>query len=339
MTENARRGLGYVSEIVAVTHAYPSELVDNEAYLRRCRFTLSNPETLAQETRMRTRLWCESHENTATMTRAAVARLCEEHPELVAEIDAVVVASGTTMTMAHPSDPQNCAFADLSPLVLAQLGKTRALGLDIKACYCTGFLRGLQVADGLLGNANYRSVLVIAAEQGSRFSVASSNRSSFCFIVGDAAGAVVLRRSAPRPRTGILDFFGYTDVEKLSWVGIGDDAASIIMLGSRAGEATQSMLLDCAQTLLLRNHLHERDIDWLIPIQTHAALLDGTRIQLGLPASKLLWLGGERGFSGSASIPSCLSEHVANGVVKKGDLILSLAVGAGMNCAGALYYA
>jgi 3-oxoacyl-[acyl-carrier-protein] synthase-3 len=339
VTENARRGLGYVSEIVAVTHAYPSELVDNEEYLRRCRFALSSPETLVRETRMRTRLWCEAHENTATMTRAAVARLCEERPELVAEIDAVVVASGTTMTMAHPSDPQNCAFADLSPLVLAQLGKTRALGLDIKACYCTGFLRGLQVADGLLGNANYRSVLVLAAEQGSRFSVASSNRSSFCFIVGDAAGAVVLRRSPPRPRAGIVDFFGYTDVEKLSWVGIGDDAASIIMLGSRAGEATQSMLLECAQTLLSRNHLRERDVDWLIPIQTHAALLDSTRDQLGLPASKLLWLGGQRGFSGSASIPSCLSEHVESGVVKKGDLILSLAVGAGMNCAGALYYA
>jgi 3-oxoacyl-[acyl-carrier-protein] synthase III len=339
MTENARRDLGYVSEIVAVTHAYPSELIDNQEYLRRCRFALSSPETLAQETRMRTRFWCSSLENTATMTRAAVARLCKERPELVAEIDAVVVASGTTMTMAHPSDPENRAFADLSPLVLAQLGKTRALGLDIKACYCTGFLRGLQVADGLLGNANYRSVLLVAAEQGSRFSVAPSNRSSFCFIVGDAAGAVVLRRSAPRPRTGILDFFGYTDVDKLSWVGIGDDAASIIMLGSRAGEATQSMLLECAQTLLSRNHLHARDVDWLVPIQTHAGLLEGTRNQLDLPASKLLWLGGERGFSGSASIPSCLSEHVESGVVKKGDLILSLAVGAGMNCAGALYYA
>jgi 3-oxoacyl-[acyl-carrier-protein] synthase-3 len=340
MTESARQGLGYVSELVAVSHAYPSELVDNEEYLRRCQFVLSSSaDALAQETRMRVRRWCKPHENTATMTRSAIARLCEERPELIAEIDAVVVASGTSMTMAHPTDPQNRAFADLSPLVLSQLGRTRALGLDIKACYCTGFLRGLQVADGLLANANYRSVLVVAVEQGSRFSLASSNRSSFCFIVGDAAGAVVLRRSTPRPRIGILDYVGYTDVEKLSWVGIGDDAASIIMMGSRAAEATQTMLLDCARSLLARSKLHERDIDWLIPIQTHAGLLEATRRELGFAASKMLWLGGERGFSGSASIPSCLSEHVESGVVKKGDLILSLAVGAGMNCAGALYYA
>jgi 3-oxoacyl-[acyl-carrier-protein] synthase III len=53
----------------------------------------------------------------------------------------------------------------------------------------------------------------------------------------------------------------------------------------------------------------------------------------------MLWVGGERGFSGSASIPACLSEQLESGVVQKGQLILSLAVGAGMNCAGALYYA
>ena len=340
MNGNARRGLGYVSEIVAASHAYPSDLIDNDEYLRRCRFTLSaSPEQLARETRMQTRRWCRPHENTATMTRNAIARLMEERPELVSEIDAVVVASGTTMPIAHPTDRENRAFADLSPLVLQQLGRAHALGLDIKACYCTGFLRGLQVADGLLGNANYRSVLVLAVEQGSRYSVAETNRSSFCFIVGDAAGAVVLRRSAPRPRVGIVDYVGYTDVDKLSWVGIGEDAASIIMLGSRAGEATSRMLLECGRSLLARNGLEPTDVDWLIPIQTHAGLLDGLCAELGFEEAKLLWVGGQRGFSGSASIPACLSEQLASGEVKKGDLVLSLAVGAGMNCAGALYHA
>jgi 3-oxoacyl-[acyl-carrier-protein] synthase-3 len=148
----------------------------------------------------------------------------------------------------------------------------------------------------------------------------------------------VLRRGQPEPRTGILDYVGYTDVDKLSWVGIGSDAASIIMLGSRAAEATHGMLVECARSLLARNQLTERDVSWLIPIQTHAGLLEGVRAELGFPASKLLWVGDERGFSGSASIPACLSEQVGNGRVKKGDLVLSLAVGAGMNCAGALYY-
>jgi 3-oxoacyl-[acyl-carrier-protein] synthase-3 len=251
----------------------------------------------------------------------------------------VVVASGTTMTMALPTDPHNRAFADLAPLILQQLGRTRAIGLDIKACYCSGFLRGLQVLDGLLSNASYRAGLLVAVEHGSRFSTAASNRSSFCFIVGDAAGAVVLRRSQVQPRAGVIDYFGYTDVEKLDWVGIGEDAASIIMMGSRAAAATREMLVECARVLLARNGLTEADVNWLIPIQTHAGLLDAVAAELSWPRSKLLWVGDERGFSGSASIPACLAEQLARGTVKKGDLILSLAVGAGMNCAGALYYA
>jgi len=340
VTAGARRELGYVSELVAATHAYPSELVDNAEYLRRCRFALgASPDELARETRMQTRRWCLAHENTASMAEAAIALLRAERPELCAEIDAVVVTSGTTMPLAHPTDPDNAAFADLSPLVLAALGRERSLGIDVKACYCTGFLRGLQVADGLLANADYRAVLVLSTEQGSRFSLAETNRSSFCYIVGDAAGAVVLRRAAPRPRTGIVDYVGYTDVQKRSWVGIGEDAASIIMLGSRAGEATREMLLECARQLLRRNSLSIDDVDWLIPIQTHAGLLDVVRRELSLESGKLLWVGDRRGFSGSASIPACLSEHLADGTVEKGDLILSLAVGAGMNCAGALYYA
>jgi 3-oxoacyl-[acyl-carrier-protein] synthase-3 len=337
---NARRDANYTSEIVASVYAYPSDTLDNAEYMRRCRFVpTSSAESLALETRMKTRRWCLPHENTATLCENLALHLLTQHPQLTSEIDAVVVASGTTMTMAHPSDPKNVAFADLSPLVLRQLGRTNALGLDIKACYCSGFLRGLQVADGLLANPNYRSVLLVAAEQGSRFATAASNRSSFCYIVSDAAGGMVLRRSAVRPRVGIVDYCGYTDVGKLDWVGIGEDAASIIMLGSRAAEATQGMLLEMAHTLLARNGLSVRDVDWLLPIQTHAGLLEEVRRKLEWPADKLLWFGDLNGFSGSASIPSCFAEQVEQGRIQKGQLLLSLAVGAGMNCAGALYYA
>lgn len=180
-THNAREGAAHCSELVAVAHAHPSELVDNAEYVRRCQFPLPELEQLAAETKMKSRRWCAPAESTRTLTEAAVRSLLAREPELCREIDVVVVASGTTMTMAHPSDPGNRAFADLSPLVLAQLGRDDALGLDIKACYCAGFLRGLQVLDGLLANPNYRTGLLIAVEQGSRFATAPSNRSSFCF--------------------------------------------------------------------------------------------------------------------------------------------------------------
>jgi 3-oxoacyl-[acyl-carrier-protein] synthase-3 len=336
----ARRGASHGTELVATACALPSDRIDNEEFFRRCRFTpTSGPAELIAETGMKQRFWCAPGENTRSLAEAAVASLMAQNPELASEIDVVVVASGTTMTMAHPSDPNNRAFADLAPLLLRQLGRTDALGLDIKACYCTGFLRGMQVVDSLLGNPNYRCALLVAVEQGSRFATAPSNRSSFCFIVADGAGAVVFRRTEPKAGSGIIDYCGYSAVDKLDWVGIGEDAASIIMLGSRAAAATLEMLIECAQTLLQRNGLSARDLDFMIPIQTHRGLVSELARALEWPENKLLWSGDELGFSGSASIPTCLAQNRARGKVKPGQRVLSLAVGAGMNCAGALYHA
>ncbi len=326
-------------EIVGAGFYYPKDVVDNQQYFARCRFAIAaDRDALVAETRMKTRRWCLPEEDTWTMTRAALADLLERDPGLAHQIDVVVVASGTTMPIAHPSDRENRAFADLSPLVLRQLGREDGLGLDIKACYCTGFLRGMQVMDGLLSNPNYRMGLLVAAEQGSRFATAETNRSSFCFIVSDAAGAIAFRRTEPREQSGVVDFCGYSDVGKLAWVGIGPDAASIIMMGSRAGEATLEMMRDCARTLLDRNDRNCSTIDWLLPIQTHAGIVDELARVLEWPREKVLWSGDVTGFSGSASIPACLAQRIQEGTIRKGQSILSVAVGAGMNCAGALYY-
>jgi 3-oxoacyl-[acyl-carrier-protein] synthase-3 len=336
--ENARRGLAHSSLIAATSYAYPSELVSNEDFAARCAFQPTTPYAeLAAASGSKTRRWCAPSENTRTLTDAAVARLLAEEPELCREIDVVVVASGTTLNMAHPSDPENRSMADLSPFVLEKLGRGRALGLDIKACYCSGFLRGVQVVDALLANENYRAALLVAVEQGSRFAVAPSNKSSFCFIVADAAGAVVFRRAARREGSGVIDYVGHTEVDKRTWVGIGEDAASMTMLGSKAADATRELLVECGRTLLGRNGLKPRDVSWLLPIQTHAGLLAAVLRELEWPRERMLWFGDVNGFSGSASIPSCLAEQTRLGRVRRGDLVLSLAVGAGLNCAGALY--
>jgi 3-oxoacyl-[acyl-carrier-protein] synthase-3 len=98
------------------------------------------------------------------------------------------------------------------------------------------------------------------------------------------------------------------------------------------------MMVRCAGTLMARNHLSPRTIDWLLPIQTHAGVVAEVARALEWPEEKILWFGDVHGFSGSASIPSCLSEQIGRGTIRRGQSILSLAVGAGMNCAGALYY-
>jgi len=323
------------SAIVSAGYAYPSERVDNATYLARCRFPIGDGAELARETRMHTRTWCTDEENTWTMARAAARMALEGAGAAAADIDLVIVASGTTMPIAHPAQREQPGMADLAPLVIRELG-LRALGFDVKACYCTGFLRGLELADALLAAGRHRAALVIASEQGSRFAVAESNRSTFCFIMSDAAGAVVLRRSERAPGVGIVAHTGYTAADKLDWVGIGPDAASTVMMGTRAAGATHEMLVECARGLLAQAPARPR---WLLPIQTHARVVEGLQRALEWPDAGLLWTGDVTGFAGSASIPACFAEQRAAGTIRPGELVLAVAVGAGMNCAGALFHA
>jgi 3-oxoacyl-[acyl-carrier-protein] synthase-3 len=327
-----------VSGFAAWAHAFPRQSVSNAEYLERARWPVSDPHALARESRMHNRLWCGPDENTWTMAREAIAKLFHAEPDLREQIDVVLVASGTTMPVLHPPEADNAGVADLAPLVLRELGRTDALGMDIKACYCTGFLRGVQTMDALLARGDYRAGLVIATEQGSRFSVAESNRSGFCYIMSDAAGAAVMRPHLSGPRGGLIDSVGFTDASKHSWVGIGADAASTVMRGGQAGPATLQMLVEAARALMDRSGLTPAQIDWLVPIQTHAGLVDALVGELGWPREKLIWRGDQTGFSGSASIPSAISASLESKVISRGELILSVAVGAGMNCAGALFH-
>lgn len=336
IAQRHRRAGAPASAFAGWAHAFPREVVDNAAYLSRARWPVGDAAALARESRVTSRRWCSAGENTWTMAREAVERLARAEPDRCREIDVVLVASGTTMPVLHPPEAANAGVADLAPLVLRALGRDDALGLDLKACYCTGFLRAVQVMDGLLATGEYRAGLVVATEMGSRFAVAETNRSGFCFIMADAAGAALMR-PCPEGQPGLVDQVGYTQASRHGWVGIGPDAASTLMRGKDAGPATVAMLAGAARALLARNRLSLDEIRALVPIQTHAGLVDALCDQLGWPREKLVFHGDRVGFSGSASIPAAISEHLERGALRPGELVLALAVGAGMNCAGAVF--
>jgi 3-oxoacyl-[acyl-carrier-protein] synthase-3 len=328
-----------VTEIVATGFAYPHTIVDNDAFFARCRFPITDDRAaLIADTRMVRRTWCGPGENTWTMAREAVASALAGGAVAADEIDLVVVSSCSTIPMVNYPDPDNPVVADLAPLVLAELGRDDAVAIDLKAGYCAGFLRGLELADAMLDNPDYRAALVVASDEGGRFATAETNRSAFCFLVGDAAGAVVLRKRPAAPRTGLVDYLGKTVVSKAALTSWGPDGRSLIVRGARAGTEGLALMLDAGRRLLARNRLAPRDIDWLLPAQTHAgtvfALCDG----LELPRAKLVWSGDVTGYAASASIAATLGARCHDHTLRKGDLVLSLAVGAGMNVAGALYY-
>jgi len=328
-----------VSEIVATGFAYPRMVVDNDAFFARCQFPITDDRAaLVADTRMMQRTWCGPGENTWTMAREAVASALAAGTVSADEIDLVVVSSCSTIPMVNFPDPQNPVVADLAPLVLAELGRDDGVGIDLKAGYCAGFLRGLEVLDTMLENSDYRAGLLVASDEGGRFATAESNRSAFCFLVGDAAGAVVMRKRPAAPRIGVVDYLGATVVSKAALTSWGPDGRSLIVRGNRVGAVGLQLMLDTGRRLLARNRLTPRDIDWLLPSQTHHAVVEALCDGLELSRDKLVWSGNVTGYAASASIAATLGARRHDQTLRKGDLVLSLAVGAGMNVAGALYY-
>jgi 3-oxoacyl-[acyl-carrier-protein] synthase-3 len=328
-----------VSEIVATGFAYPQMVVDNDAFFARCRFPITDDRAaLIRDTRMVRRTWCGPGENTWTMAREAVARALAAGTVAADEIDLVIVSSCSTIPMVNYPDPANPVVADLAPLVLAELGRDDAVGIDLKAGYCAGFLRGLEVLDAMLDNPDYRAGLLVASDEGGRFATAETNRSAFCFLVGDAAGAVVMRKRPAAPRTGLVDTLGATVVSKAALTSWGPDGRSLIVRGARAGAAGLELMLDVGRRLLDRNQLAPDDLDWLVPAQTHAGTVEALCDGLAIPREKLLWSGDVTGYAASASIAATLGARRHDHTLHKGDLVLSLAAGAGMNVAGALYH-
>lgn len=335
----AARPRDRVTEIVATGFAYPGLVVDNDGFFARCRFPIAADRAqLVAETRMVRRTWCGPGENTWTMAREAVHRALAGGAVAADEIDLVVVSSCSTIPMVSYPDASNPVVADLAPLVLAELGRDDAVGIDLKATYCAGFVRGLELVDALLDSPDYRTGLLVASDEGGRFATAESNRSAFCFLVGDAAGAVVLRKRPAAPRVGLVDVVGATAVRHAGLTSWGPDGRSLVVRGARAGEVSLELMLDAGRRLLARNRLSPGDIDWLLPAQTHAATVEALCDGLALPRHKLVWSGDVTGYAASASIAATLGARLADHTLRKGDLVLSLAAGAGMNVGGALYY-
>lgn len=338
MAVNARASLRHPTEIVSTGFAYPSDIVDNDEFFERCRFHITDDrDALIASSRMKQRYWCTSSESTTTLARAALADAMKGiDPD---EIDVLIYSSCSTIPTIHYPDPDNPIVADGSPLLLEQLGRTQAIGIDLKGAYCAGFIRGLQLLDSMLQNENYRAGVLICSEVGSLFATAESNRSAFCFLVGDAAGAVVVRKNESAPRPGIIDYLGRTVPEHRKLQSWGPDGRSLLVRGQRASTAALGLMVESAQQLLARNGLAPSDIDWLLPIQTHTGAVDALCAALDWPRERCLWFGDQTGYAASASIPATLAEQRARGRIAPGELVLAVAVGSGMNSGAALFHA
>jgi 3-oxoacyl-[acyl-carrier-protein] synthase-3 len=229
--------------------------------------------------------------------------------------------------------------------VQAALGATRAAAFDLSAA-CSGFIYGLQVAEGLIAASSHETILVVSAEKMSAI-VDWTDRST-CVLFGDGAGAAVLQRS--KQGKGVLSSFIRSDgtlAELLYRPGGGatipftetvlsERSHFVKMAGREVFKHAVRSMSEAADRALDAARVTGNDIDLMIPHQANIRIIEATAKHANIPMDKVYVNVDRYGNTSSASIPIALDEAFECGRIKEGSTVLLAAFGAGFTWGSAV---
>jgi 3-oxoacyl-[acyl-carrier-protein] synthase-3 len=214
---------------------------------------------------------------------------------------------------------------------------------------CSGFVYGLTTGAHLVAAGTHKKVLVIGSDTMSRI-IDYTDRST-CILFGDAAGAMLVEPATDGDDTGFVDFIGEID-------GSGGEYLKMPAGGSRLpashetverrqhfvhqdGQqvfkyAVRKMYESCSE-LLSRNGLSANDVSVLIPHQANRRIITASAERLGLPEEKVMINIDRYGNTTSATIPLATRDAVQQGRLRKGDIVIFAAVGAGYTVGASIW--
>jgi 3-oxoacyl-[acyl-carrier-protein] synthase-3 len=230
-------------------------------------------------------------------------------------------------------------FPSTACLVQHRLGAKGAWGFDLIAA-CSSFLYGLTTAAHLVAAGTHRKVLVIGADTMSRI-VDYTDRST-CILFGDAAGAFVVEPSED-DSVGFVDFLNEID-------GSGAEFLNMPAGGSRLPASLETVqkrqhyvhqegqqvfkfavrrMYEVCRDLLARNNIGPNQLAAFIPHQANRRIITACADRLGIDCEKVIINIDRYGNTTSATLPLATRDALQAGKIKKGDLVLFAAVGAG----------
>ena len=315
------------SVIAGVGSALPKRQVTNEELAKTVDTT---DEWIVERTGIRNRYIAGDGETTASLATAA-ARQALAHAGLEAtDIDLIVLATATP----------DQTFPSTATKVQAALGINDCIAFDVHAV-CTGFLYALSVADSMLRSGGAAKALVIGAETFSR--ILDWEDRATCVLFGDGAGALVL--SAEEGESGILSTKLHADGRHndLLFVDGGPSTTGTVgKLRMKGREVFRHAVVNLASVMsevLEGAGLNSDDVDWVVPHQANARILDATAKKLGLAPEKVVVTVDRHANTSAASVPLAFDTAVKDGRIKRGDLVVLEAMGGGFTWgAAALRY-
>jgi 3-oxoacyl-[acyl-carrier-protein] synthase III len=312
------------THIVGWGHEVPKAILTN-ADLEK--IVETSDEWISTRTGIRERHIAGTGETTASMGAIAAARALAVAGVSADSVDLIVVA---TLTPDHP-------MPSTAVLVKEAIGSHRAAAFDLSAA-CSGFAYAYAVAHGFLTAGLGQRALVIGAESLSRV-VDWSDRST-CVLFGDGAGAIVLdaldlhddQNIATRPGTLSFELSADPSGAFALWIpgGSGDDAdPSIKMDGAKTYVYATRTMAAVATAAIERAGLTVPEVDLVIPHQANLRIIEHVSKAIDFPMQKIFVNLDRYGNTSAASIPIALSEAVAAGRLKPGDVFCTVAFGGG----------
>lgn len=317
------------SELAGFGHYLPAKVLTNDDLSQMV-------ETNDEWIRTRTGI-CSRHisdgETTSDIALKAAEMALKTAGMTAQDLDMIIVATVT------PDNTTPSVAAKLSNRLGAKFG---AICTDISAA-CSGFVYALTMVDNMVRLGQIKTALVVGAETLSKI-VDWTDRNT-CVLFGDGAGAVVIRAkegNGTAADTGVLatklyaDGSHYDNLKTLGGVSTTQTSGFVTMDGKEVFKSAVVSLSQAAEDVMEIAGVTSEDIDWVVPHQANIRIIEGVGKKLAIADDKVIVSVDHHGNTSAASIPLALSENYVSGRIKKGDLVVLTAMGAGFTWGGAL---
>jgi 3-oxoacyl-[acyl-carrier-protein] synthase-3 len=316
------------SVLLGTGSALPRTAVSNAELAGRVETT---DEWIVERTGIRNRHIAQADETTATLAAEAGRKAMAAAGVEPSAVDLIILATATP----------DQTFPATATIVQDALGCNGGIAFDV-AAVCSGFVYALGIADSMLRSGMARCALVIGSETFSR--ILDWEDRTTCVLFGDGAGAVVLEaRDEPdeNPR-GILATRLHADGahNQLLYVDGGPSTTGTVgkvrMKGREVFRHAVTNLADVLREVMGEAGVTIDAIDWVVPHQANARILDATAKKLGLSPQKVIVTVDQHANTSAASVPLALDAAVRDGRIKPGDLVMLEAMGGGFTWGASL---
>lgn len=311
-------GSGSALPGVPVTNAELAQRVD------------TSDEWIVERTGIRQRYIAGDGDTTSSLATLAAGRALEAAGIDAADIDLIVLATATP----------DQTFPATATVVQNNLGCNGGIAFDV-AAVCSGFLYALATADSMVRTGMAKRALVIGAETFSR--ILDWEDRTTCVLFGDGAGAIVLEaQDVAQDGAGVIDTKLHADGahNQLLYVDGGPSTTGTVgKLRMKGPEVFRHAVVNLAGVLretLEAAGVAPDDIDWVVPHQANARILDATARKLGLQADKIIVTVDQHANTSAASVPLAFDTGIRDGRIKKGDLVMFEAMGGGFTWGASL---